>query len=87
MQQACNGAGFRTGTGAFLLEIFQQIFENVGGADSLKADLVLREHILKNIYGFEYLLAPYAVAHLKLMSFLEDKGHKLHGEDERLAFI
>ena len=70
-----------------MLEIFQQIFENVGGADSLKADLVLREHILKNIYGFEYLLAPYAVPHLKLVSFLEDMGHKLHGEDERLAFI
>ena len=75
---------FAAGTGAFLLEIFQQIFENIGGKDSPKAELILHEHILKNIYGFEYLLAPYAVSHLKLALFLEDMGHEIH-EGERLG--
>ena len=75
---------FAAGTGAFLLEIFRQIFENVGGESSPKAEPVLRDHILKNIHGFEYLLAPYAVAHLKLAYFLEDMGHKLC-EGERLG--
>ena len=75
---------FAAGTGAFLLEIFRQIFENVGGEDNPKAELVLHEHILRNIYGFEYLLAPYAVAHLKLAFFLEDMGHKVR-EGERLG--
>ncbi|WP_210381691.1 hypothetical protein, partial [Borreliella valaisiana] len=29
-------------------------------------------HILKNLYGFEYLMAPYAVAHLKLSQYLKE---------------
>src|SRR5581483_694719 len=74
---------FACGTGTFLLEVFQQIFENIGGADSGRADLIVREHILKHLYGFEYLIAPYTIAHLKLSQYLQDKGHPLRG-DERL---
>ena len=75
---------FATGTGAFLLEIFRQIFESVGGEDNPKAELILHEHIIKNIYGFEYLLVPYVIAHLKLAYFLEDMGHELR-KKERLG--
>ena len=75
---------FAAGTGAFLLEIFRQVFENVGGEDNPKAELILHDHALKNIHGFEYLLAPYAVAHLKLAYFLEDMGYKLR-QGERLG--
>jgi len=35
----------------------------------------VRDHLLPNFYGFERLPAPYAVAHLKLMSFYEQAGH------------
>ncbi len=38
---------FACGTGTFLLEVFQQIFANIGGAESGKASLVVREHMLK----------------------------------------
>ncbi len=74
---------FACGTGTFMLEVFQRIFDNIGGADSGKADKVVREHLLRNIYGFEYLIAPYTIAHLKLSQFLKDRGHPLT-EDERL---
>lgn len=74
---------FACGTGTFLLEVFQRIFDNVGGADSGRADLVVREHFLKNIYGFEYLIAPYTIAHLKLSQYLRDQKHPLK-DDERL---
>ncbi len=73
---------FACGTGTFLLEVFQQIFENIGGADKAIAKKVVSDHILKNIYGFEYLIAPYTIAHLKLSQYLRDKGHPL-GEHER----
>ena len=43
----------------------------------------MREHLLKNLYGFEYLIAPYTIAHLKLSQYLRDKGHSLR-EGERL---
>ena len=45
---------FACGTGTFLLEVFQQIFGNIGGADSGKANLIVRDHMLKNVFGFEY---------------------------------
>ena len=57
---------FACGTGTFLLEVFERIFENIGGAHSGRADPIVREHILKNLFGFEYLIAPYTIAHLKL---------------------
>ena len=77
---------FACGTGTFLLEVFQKIFENIGGPDSGRADLIVREHFLKNIFGFEYLIAPYTVAHLKLSQYLKDQQHPL-GDDERLQIF
>ncbi len=74
---------FACGTGTFLLEVFQRIFDNIGGPDSGKAASVVREHMLKNLFGFEYLIAPYTIAHLKLSQYLKDQGHPLK-EGERL---
>ena len=74
---------FAAGTGTFLLEVMQKIFDNIGGPESGKADSVVREHMTKNLYGFEYLIAPYTIAHLKLSQYLKDKGHPLK-DDERL---
>lgn len=77
---------FACGTGTFLLEVFERIFENIGGPQSGKAGLVVRDHMLKNIYGFEYLIAPYTIAHLKLSQYLADRGHALE-ENERLQIF
>jgi predicted helicase len=74
---------FAAGTGTFLLEVMQRIFDNIGGPEKGKAASVVREHMLKNLYGFEYLIAPYTIAHLKLSQYLKDKGHPLEN-DERL---
>ena len=74
---------FACGTGTFLLEVFQRIFDNIGGPDAARAGLIVREHILKNLFGFEYLIAPYTIAHLKLSQYLNDQKHPLK-ENERL---
>ena len=74
---------FAAGTGTFLLEAMQRIFDNIGGPEASKAEAVVREHMLRNLYGFEYLIAPYTIAHLKLSQYLKDKGHPLR-DDERL---
>lgn len=68
---------FATGTGTFLLEVFERIFDTIGGPESGRADGIVREHLTKNIYGFEYLIAPYTIAHLKLSQYLRDKGHPM----------
>jgi type ISP restriction-modification system protein/N-6 DNA methylase len=78
---------FACGTGTFLLEVCQRIFENIGGADSGRADLIVRDHILKNLFGFEYLIAPYTIAHLKLSQYLRDQGHPLTGDERLQVFL
>jgi len=50
---------FACGTGTFLLEVFERIFDNIGGPSAGRADPIVREHLLKNVFGFEYLIAPY----------------------------
>jgi predicted helicase len=71
---------FATGTGTFLLEVLQQILEET--SEGLR-DQVVRDHALKNLYGFEYLIAPYTIAHLKLSQYLQDKDFRMK-PDERL---
>ena len=73
---------FATGTGTFLLEAIRQIFERPEIRDSKGAKKALiKDHILKNFYGFEYLMAPYVVAHLKLSHFLQSKGFTLSANE------
>lgn len=43
---------------------------------------LVKEHILKNFYAFELMVAPYAIGHLKISIVLDDLGYKL-GKDER----
>ncbi|HEX7456320.1 MAG TPA: type ISP restriction/modification enzyme [Candidatus Nanoarchaeia archaeon] len=43
---------------------------------------LIKDHILKNFYAFELMMAPYAVGHLKIGFVLDEFGYKLL-EDER----
>jgi predicted helicase len=78
---------FACGTGTFLLEVFERIFDTIGGPESGLADGIVREHLTKNIYGFEYLIAPYTIAHLKLSQYLRDKGHALDDKERLQVFL
>ncbi|MBU0569666.1 N-6 DNA methylase, partial [Patescibacteria group bacterium] len=42
---------------------------------------LVKEHILKNFYAFELLMAPYAVGHLKISLLLKELGYQMRGED------
>ncbi len=67
---------FAIGTGTFLVMIFNLIFDKIDKNDG-RFTKIIQDHILKNFYGFEYLVAPYAVCHLKLSQLLKDKGYDL----------
>ncbi|AHH11707.1 N-6 DNA methylase (plasmid) [Borrelia coriaceae] len=62
---------FATGTGTFLLEVIKEILKEIK-KESGKQEYYINTHILKNIYGFEYLMTPYAVTHLKLSQYLKE---------------
>ncbi len=74
---------FAAGTGTFMLEMFRTVL----GEKSVSKRQVLGEHLLKNFYGFELLIAPYVIAHLKLSQFLSDKGVELNDEQRINVFL
>jgi len=73
---------FATGTGTFLLEILEQI-NAIKPFNKPEGNMLVQNHILKNLYGFEFLIAPYVISHLKLSLFLKENGYELK-EEERL---
>lgn len=77
---------FATGTGSFLLEILNIIFDELPKGSG-KKNLLIRDHILKNFYGFEYMIAPYAVANLKLSQFLKEHGYDLEDDDRFQIYL
>ncbi len=77
---------FAVGTGTFLLRIIRQILESLP-PQSGKRDLLVREHILKNLFGFEYLIAPYTIAHLKLSQYLRDVGYTMQPDERLQVFL
>ncbi len=42
----------------------------------------IRDHILKNFYSFELMMAPYAIGHIKISFLLDELGYKMK-DDER----
>lgn len=51
-----------------------------------KGDFI-KEHILKNFYAFELMMAPYAVGHLKMSFLLEELGYKLQKDDRFKLYL
>ncbi len=47
----------------------------------------IKEHILKNFYAFELIMAPYAVGHLKMSFLLEELGYRLHEDDRFKLYL
>ena len=58
-----------TGTGTFLAVAAEKIYERYKGQEGLWPEDVVR-HIIPRLNGFEYLMAPYTMAHLKVATSL-----------------
>ncbi len=69
------------GTGSFLYEVVQQVHRRVversGGG--VWRDYA-RERLIHRLFGFELLMAPYAIAHLKLGLQLQQLGVQLNSQ-------
>ncbi|MEO0050515.1 MAG: type ISP restriction/modification enzyme, partial [candidate division WOR-3 bacterium] len=73
------------GTGTFLYYVIRLIYERMAEKGQLGAwSGYVRNNLLNRIFGFELLMAPYAVAHLKLGLLLKETGYDFSG-DERLG--
>lgn len=77
---------FACGTGTFLLEVFKQVLDGLP-ANSPKRQGRIKDHILEHMYGFEYIVAPYTIAHLKLSQFLKENGYALRDGDRLKIYL
>lgn len=72
------------GTGTFLLWICQLIYQRfqespealTEGLTDKSWSSYVKERLLPRIFGFELLMAPYAIAHLKIGLFLQETGYQ-----------
>ena len=81
-----------TGTGTFLVEVIDLIHKTLvakwkaQGHGEKKIDALWNEyvpkHLLPRLHGYELLMAPYAIAHLKIGLKLYETGYRF-GSDER----
>jgi predicted helicase len=72
-----------TGTGTFLYYVIRQIYETFKSNKGMWSSYV-SEHLLPRLFGFELLMAPYTVAHMKLGLQLKQTGYDFKS-NERLG--
>ncbi|MFM7572761.1 MAG: type ISP restriction/modification enzyme, partial [Snowella sp.] len=70
------------GTGTFLHGVIDHIYESFKNKKGMWSSYV-SQHLLPRLFGFELLMAPYTVAHMKLGLQLQELGYEFDS-DERL---
>ncbi|MGC2458267.1 MAG: type ISP restriction/modification enzyme [Gallionellaceae bacterium] len=75
-----------TGTGTFLYSVIGQIYQTFAGNKGMWPGYV-QENLLPRLYGFELLMAPYAVAHMKLGLLLRDTGYDFSSDERLRVFL
>ena len=71
---------FATGTGTFLLDSFRKVLSYYD-KNSAKYK---PEELINKFYGFEFMIAPYTIAHLKLSQTLKEEFNYTLDDNERL---
>ena len=85
------------GTGTFLVEAIDLIYKTLKGKwasqgydvnriDTLWNDYV-STHLLTRLHGFELLMAPYAIAHLKIGLKLYETGYRFDSNERARVFM
>ena len=72
-----------TGTGTFLAEVVKFIYANFAHLKGAWHGYVT-DDLLPRLNGFEILMAPYAMAHVKLEMILKETGFELGGQRLRI---
>ena len=70
------------GTGTFMHRVIEHIYEGFKNQKGMWSGYV-SQHLLPRLFGFELLMAPYTVAHMKLGLQLQETGYDF-SSDERL---
>jgi len=72
---------FLAQTAKFAIEDFTKKY-----GEGLRANFI-KEHILEHFYAFELMMAPYAIAHLKMSFLLDEYGYKMKDTDRFKLYL
>lgn len=86
-----------TGTGTFLVEVIDLIYQTMAGKWQLhkRTEREIRElwneyvprHLLPRIYGFELMMAPYSIAHMKIGLKLRETGYSFISSERAQIYL
>lgn len=86
-----------TGTGTFLVEVIDVIYrtlrakwQGAGHDESGIAELwneYVPRHLLTRLHGYEILMAPYAIAHLKIGLKLYETGYRFASDERARVYL
>jgi predicted helicase len=86
-----------TGTGTFLVEmieiIHQTLFKKWGseghGVDSIQQlwNAYVPDHLLPRLHGYEMMMAPYAIAHMKIGLKLYETGYRFRSSERARVYL
>ncbi len=79
---------FATGTGTFLANSFVLALKEIrkSGLTGIEKDKI-KNHLLKDFYGFEILISPYVIAHLKLSLLLKHENYELDKNERVQVYL
>lgn len=85
------------GTGTFLVEVIEVIHETMvekwksEGQDQTNIQVLweayVSNHLLPRLHGYELLMAPYAIAHLKVGLKLYETGYRFKSEERARVYL
>ena len=86
-----------TGTGTFLVEVIDLIYDTMvekwkaQGHGEKKIQALWNEyvprHLLPRLHGYELLMAPYAIAHLKIGLKLYETGYRFESDERARVYL
>ena len=79
---------FAAGTGTFMLGAIERAFENAkkNGISGVWENIV-SDFILKRLYGFEFLIVPYVLAHFRIHEYLKDLNYDYKKKDRLQLYL
>jgi len=79
---------FATGTGTFLANSFVLALHEIreAGLTGIVREKI-KNHLLKDFYGFEILVSPYVIAHLKLDTLLKKEGYEMESDERVQVYL
>ena len=79
---------FAAGTGTFMLGAIEKAFENAkqNGIAGVWENIV-SDFILKRLYGFEFLIVPYVLAHFRIHEYLKDLNYDYKKKDRLQLYL